>query len=169
MKALKKICNLISTLIIIVLAALALYLIVPRVLGMKTFAVLSGSMEPEISVGSVVVTKDIEPEKITAGQIITYSLDGDTMVTHRVVKNDKIKKQLTMKGDANMVEDANPVSYDRVVGHAISKLPYAGYVVIYLKTPIGIACVCGLLFILILLTFLPHVLSKGDKKEKAEE
>lgn len=169
MKVFKKICSFINFLIIIVLAALALYLIVPRVLGMKTFAVLSGSMEPEIPVGSIVVTKDIEPEKITAGQIITYSLDGDTMVTHRVVKNDKIKKQLTMKGDANMVEDGEPISYDRVVGHAVSKLPYAGYVVIYIKTPLGIACICGLLFILILLTFLPNVLSKENKKEKAEE
>ena len=167
MKVFKKICNFISILIIIVLAALALYLIVPRLLGMKTFAVLSGSMEPEIPVGSIVVTEDIEPETITAGQIITYSLDGDTMVTHRVVKNDKVNRQLTMKGDANNVEDGSPVPYEKVVGHARSKLPYVGYVAIYLKTPIGIACICGLLFILILLTFLPNVLSK-DEKQKEE-
>lgn len=170
MKVFKKICSFINILIIIALAALALYLIVPRVLGMKTFAVLSGSMEPEIPVGSIVITEEVDPATITPGQIVTYQLEGDTMVTHRVVKNDKNKKQLTTKGDANSVEDSNPVPYEKVVGHTKSKLPYAGYVVIYIKTPIGIACVCGLLFILILLTFLPNVLSKeGDKKGTKEE
>ncbi len=170
MKAFKKICSIINILIIIALAALALYLIVPRILGMKTFAVLSGSMEPEIPVGSIVITEEVDPATITPGQIITYQLEGDTMVTHRVVKNDKNNKQLTTKGDANNVEDSNPVPYEKVVGHAKSKLPYAGYVVMYIKTPIGIACICGLLFILILLTFLPNVLSKeGDKKGTKEE
>lgn len=170
MKAFKKICSIINILIIIALAALALYLIVPRILGMKTFAVLSGSMEPEIPVGSIVITEEVDPATITPGQIVTYQLEGDTMVTHRVVKNDKNNKQLTTKGDANNVEDSNPVPYEKVVGHAKSKLPYAGYVVMYIKTPIGIACICGLLFVLILLTFLPNVLSKeGDKKEEKKE
>ncbi len=170
MKVFKKICSFINILIIIALAVLALYLIVPRVLGMKTFAVLSGSMEPEIPVGSIVITEEVDPATITSGQIITYQLEGDTMVTHRVVKNDKNNKQFTTKGDANNVEDGSPVPYEKVVGHAKSKLPYAGYVVMYIKTPLGIACICGLLFILILLTFLPNVLSKdGDKKGTKEE
>lgn len=168
MKAFKKISNIITTIIICVLLALAIILIVPRIMGQKTFAVLSGSMEPEISVGSIVITESVEPETLTAGQIITYTLEGDTMVTHRVVQNDKINKQLITKGDANNVEDGSPVSYDQVVGHAKYYLPYVGYISIYIRQPIGIACTCGLLVILILLTFLPDILSKKEK-EKEEE
>ena len=136
-------------------------------MGQTVYAVLSGSMEPEISVGSVVISEKIDPETLTAGQIVTYSLEGDTTVTHRVVSNDKINKQLITKGDANDVEDGSPVSYDQVIGHAKYYLPYVGYVVIYIKQPVGIACTCALLVVLILLTFLPDILSK--KKEDKEE
>lgn len=167
MKAFKKISNILSTIIICVLLALALILIIPRIMGQTVYAVLSGSMEPEISVGSVVISEKIDPETLTAGQIVTYTLEGDTKVTHRVVQNDKLNKQLITKGDANDVEDGSPVSYDQVVGHAKYYLPYVGYVVIYIKQPIGIACTCALLVVLILLTFLPDILSK--KKEDKEE
>ena len=58
----KKICDVLTTLILIILAALAALLLVPRLVGYQTYAVLSGSMEPEISVGSIVYTKEVEPE-----------------------------------------------------------------------------------------------------------
>ena len=166
MKVFKAICNLLSTLIIIALAAIAIVLLVPRFMGKQTLAVLSGSMEPNIPVGAIVITEEVEPETIAVGDVITYRLSGDTMVTHRVTVNDKTAKQLTTKGDANNVEDGSPVSYNQVVGHVAGFVPFIGYIAIYIRTPLGIAGICAVLFVLILLTFLPEVLSKAGKKEE---
>lgn len=169
MKVFNKICNIISTLIIIVLLALALILIVPRLLGQKTFAVLSGSMEPEIPVGAIVMTEEVDPAEIEAGQIITYSIGGTTMVTHRVTENNKAEKYLITKGDANDVEDGSPVTYDQVVGHVRAYLPFVGYISIYIKTPLGIAVIAGIVFVLILVNFLPGILSGDDEKKEKDK
>lgn len=170
---LRKICNFLTTVVIIILAAVAIVLIAPRLLGCQTMAVLSGSMEPEISVGSIVITKEAEPSLIEVGDIITYRLSGNTMVTHRVIENDTVSGQLILQGDANDTPDASPVAYSNVVGKVALHLPLLGYLSIYIKTPLGIAGVCGVFVILILLTFLPEVFSpeedKKDSKEDEEE
>ena len=160
----RKICNTLSTLILIALAALALLLLAPRFLGYETLAVLSGSMEPEISVGAIVYTKEVDPEELKAGDILTYQINGGTMVTHRIVEVDAAGKQFITKGDANDVIDGSPVNYDQVVGKAEFHVPLIGYISIYIRTPLGIAAVCGILFVMLLLNLLPELF---EKKEKA--
>jgi len=59
---LKKICNLLTMLMLVALAILAALLILPTLLGYKSLAVLSGSMEPKYPVGSIVYAKEINPE-----------------------------------------------------------------------------------------------------------
>ena len=103
---------------------MALVLLIPGLFGIRPYVVYSGSMEPEIPTGAVVFTKEGEfsPKK---GDIITFH-NGDTVVTHRVVK--KEKDIFITKGDAN----------GRVVFH----LPYLGYVIHFLKARIPFAAVC---------------------------
>lgn len=162
----RKICSILTTIIILVLAILAIVLIAPRFMGYQTLAVLSGSMEPEIPVGSIVFTKQADASQLTAGDVVTYRLGGDTMVTHRVVENDTEAGQLIMQGDANEAVDASPVLYSNVVGKVALHLPLLGYLSIYIKTPLGIAVICGVLIVLILLTFLPEILSPDEKKKE---
>ena len=66
---------------------MALVLLIPGLFGIRPYVVYSGSMEPEIPTGAVVFTKEGEfsPKK---GDIITFH-NGDTVVTHRVVKKDR--------------------------------------------------------------------------------
>ena len=75
---------------------MALVLLIPGLFGIRPYVVYSGSMEPEIPTGAVVFTKEGEfsPKK---GDIITFH-NGDTVVTHRVVK--KEKDIFITKGDA---------------------------------------------------------------------
>ncbi len=165
---LRKICNFLTTILIIVLAAMAIVLIAPRLLGYQSLAVLSGSMEPGIPVGSIVFTKEAEATQLEVGDVVTYRLSGNTMVTHRVIENDTVAEQLIMQGDANETPDAAPVEYINVVGKVAMHLPLLGYISIYIKTPLGIAGACGLLVVLILLTFLPEVFTPEEKKEEKE-
>ena len=161
---LKKICGFLSTILLIVLFALAVLLIGPNLLGMKSLAVLSGSMEPKIPVGSIVYIDDVEPETLQKDDVITYSIGGGTMVTHRVVEVDTTNQTITTKGDANEVQDANPVAFSQVVGKMRMHVPYLGYISIYIRTPLGIAAACGLLIIVVLLTFLPEIFKKEEEK-----
>lgn len=162
----KKICSLCSTLLIIFLAVVAALLVVPNLIGMKCLAVLSGSMEPGIPVGSIVYVKETEPEALEAGDVITYQLSQDTMVTHRVVSVDTDGETVITKGDANEVEDASPIAFNHIVGKEEAHIPYLGYISIYMKTPIGIAVCCGLLIMIILFAFLPDIFTAEETSEK---
>lgn len=163
---LKKICGVFSTIIIILLALLALSLFLPRLLGYETMAVVSGSMEPGIPVGSVVYTKAVEkPEDLAKGDVITYEIGEGTRVTHRITSINKETQEYTTKGDANDSEDAQPVGFAQIVGKLKLSIPLLGYLSIYIKTPLGIAAAAAVIFMLILLLFLPEVFNKEEKQK----
>ena len=87
--------------------------------------VSSGSMEPELPVGSVVYTAPVEPEEIRAGDIITFRRAGGA-VTHRVTENRREERELSSKGDANAREDPLPVPYEAVEGRVFVSIPGLG-------------------------------------------
>lgn len=165
---LKKICGFLSGIILIVLALLAGILIIPKLMGYEEMAVLTGSMEPEYPVGSLIYVKETEPENLQVGDVITYKLSGDTVVTHRIVEIDTEAQTVTTKGDANESNDGQPIPYASIVGKAEFKVPYLGFISMNIKTPKGIIAICGILVVIILLTFIPEIFSK-DEEEKTEK
>lgn len=163
---LQKICSLLSTLLLITLLLAAGVLILPPLAGCKNMAVLSGSMEPDIGVGAMVVARPVDEASLEVGDVITYKLTGNTLVTHRIIEMDTEKKQVITKGDANEVADGAPVAFDRIVGKVLFHVPLLGYVSVYIKTPLGIAGICGALIVIIILSFLPDIMKKEEKKEE---
>ena len=164
----RKICNILSTMVLVVLAVTAALLLLPRILGYHTLAVLSGSMEPEISVGEIVYIKNVDEEELQVGDIVTYMINGNTMVTHRITGIDRENQLLITKGDANDSADSSPVTYGQVVGKLFFHVPYLGYISIYMRTSLGIAVICGVVFIVLILNLLPELFSK-EKKEVNED
>lgn len=128
-----------SALAIVVIAALAALLVVPRILGGDSLTVLSGSMEPTFSPGDVVVVKGTDAEKVCAdvsvGQIVTYFPEPNdpTLITHRVVGKtigtfeDGTSCRLITQGDANSAVD-EPVSPAQVRGIFMYGVPGLGWV-----------------------------------------
>lgn len=170
MKIFNKVCSVLSTLILILFALIAAVLILPVVLGCKSMAVVSGSMEPNIPVGSIVIVKEADPDTLEVGDVITYRISGGTMVTHRIVSIDNEEQCVITKGDANEVQDASPVAFDGIVGKELFHVPLLGYLTIYVKTPLGIVGVCAVLIVLILLNFLPSIFEpESDKTEEKPE
>lgn len=167
----KKICNLLSTVVLLLLAAVAAVIVLPMVMGFKEMAVLTGSMEPTIPVGSIVYVKPLDdPSRLQPGDICTYTLsDGETMVTHRVVSVDPDSQTLVTKGDANDTDDGD-INFAQVFGRTQFHLPYLGYIAINAKTPVGIMTVCGVLVVVILLNFIPAIIDAGeeDKQKKSK-
>lgn len=164
----KTICNILSTIILVVLLALAAVLIVPVILGYTELAVLTGSMQPTIPVGSLIYVKEVEPSTLQVGDVVTYQLEGDTMVTHRVVEVNPDEGYLVTQGDANEDPDGQ-IPFDRIVGKMDFHLPYLGYISMNIRTKTGIFAICGTLIAIILLTFIPEIFSNDEEEEEKTE
>lgn len=93
------------------------------------YVVLSGSMEPEIPTGSVVVV-DGRKKEWNPGDVITYRR-GNMVVTHRIVE--KSEEGYCTKGDANTEEDAGIVLEKQVIGNVIVALPWLGFGIVWLR------------------------------------
>ena len=159
----RKICNIVSSVILILTAAVAVVLLAPHIFGYKTYTVISGSMEPTLHVGSLTIVKQTASEKIITGDIITISMTGNNpmMATHRVVGIDNTKRTFTTKGDANNNNDA-PLEFNRLVGRMVFSIPYLGFLAVFIKTREGILLVAGMFIIMMLLTFIPEILKSED-------
>ena len=150
----KKICNVLSMVVFLGLLVIAGFLFVPKMLGYDEYAVLSGSMEPGIPVGAIVYDKNFAASEAKEGAVVTYQLPAGTLEEQTVVT----------QGDANNIADAAPVAWQQIIGVYAFHIPYLGYISIYAKTPLGIAVVCGVLIVLILLNFIPDILEEDKKK-----
>lgn len=80
----KKIWNVVSTVLVAAVVLLAVLLVGVRLFGLQVYTVLSGSMEPAYSVGSLIYVKKTAAEDIEAGDVITFLVSEDTIATHRV-------------------------------------------------------------------------------------
>ncbi len=162
----KRVCSILNTILLIILLAIACLLIVPSLIGYKSFAVISGSMEPNIHVGSIVYAKETPFDELQIGDVISYRISEDTMVTHRIQEINTDDSTVITKGDANDSEDSSPVSANNIVGKVALSIPLIGYISIYAKTPIGIAAICGVVAVIIILNYLPEVLEHDDDETK---
>ena len=119
----------IGVLLMVLIITASLGLVIPRILGYDSYVVVSGSMEPAITVGSIVYSHAVDPADIEAGDVIVFvdPVRGETPITHRVVSNDVARCELVTKGDANAGTDIDPVRYENVLGRVSMHIPYVGY------------------------------------------
>ena len=170
----KKIWNVVSSILVALVVLLALLLVGARVVGLQVFVVLSGSMEPIYRTGSLIYVKKVDPYTIQEGQPITFMMNETTVATHRVVgivpdEEDPTVIRFRTKGDANDAEDGGLVHYKNVIGRPVFSIPYLGYVADYIQHPPGRYVAISAGAVLLLLVFLPDVFSEDpDKKKKAE-
>ena len=164
MRAFKKIYNIISTVVIILIVLLAILLAGVRLFGITPYTVISGSMEPTYPVGCIVYVVDVDPNSLKVGDPVTYYV-GNVVCTHRVVKViDKGygRVEYVTKGDANNDPDAGePLLPSDVIGKPIFMVPLIGYLAVFIQTPPGVFIALGFCLALLLLGFLPDIISSG--------
>jgi len=130
----------------------------PTVFGFTNAVVLSGSMEPAISVNDMVVIQ--AKDSYEAGDVISFQ-SGDVLVTHRIVE--KTEHGYITKGDANNTND-DEVPAAQVVGKVVVAIPCIGNLILALQTPLAmLLCALGLTAIV----FIPHLF--GEESERTEE
>ena len=164
---LKKIWNIVSTALVVLMVLCAVFLMGSRVMGYQCFTVISGSMEPKYSVGDLIYVKKVDANTIQVGDDITFILNEDLVVaTHRVVRIDAENQRLYTKGLANEIEDSDPVHFNNVIGVPKFAIPKLGYVSDFVQNPPGMYITIGVGIILILAVFLPDMIGKKKKEDE---
>lgn len=135
------------------LAVLVAISVLPIPGGIEMKIVLSGSMEPAIGTGSVVI---IQPRASYAvGDIVTFGADTKKSVptTHRIISSRTAGDQtfFLTKGDANKTQDAGETDAKAVIGKVLFSIPLAGYVLDFSKKPLGFALMIAIPAALIVL------------------
>lgn len=122
--------------VILLVAVVAVTLTAPY-FGWRVDTVRSGSMEPELKVGSIVVTRPVDSDEIGVGDVITFrSLTSGEIVSRRVSAIEEGPSFRT-EGIADGEADPFVTPAQGVVGRVCFHLPVAGYVVQRLVTPVG--------------------------------
>lgn len=145
----------------------------PSVFGYSIYRVSSGSMEPELKVGDIILDKVVEnPEDLKVGDVITFKSDdyGDLLVTHKVIKapyEDNGKLMLQTKGVANELED-KPISTDKVKGIMICKVDYLDTVYNVFLSPWGLLILIALIVIIFFdeIITIVKILTNNDRSVK---
>lgn len=174
LEKLKKIMSGICTALFGLLLTLTVLLTVGRFVGVHVFTVLSGSMEPTYPTGSMIVVRPVKTEQLDTGDIITYVVSDNTLVTHRIAgivpdETDPGVVRFRTKGDANNTEDMLLVHQNNVVGSPFFCIPYVGYVVNFIRRPPGIYVAVAGASLLVMLMFLPDLFAKDDEEEDDEK
>ena len=136
----KKVVEYLVLTVVVLLMAAAVFTYVGPHFGWQVDAVLSGSMEPRLKVGSLVVTRSVEPETIAVGDIITFRpvSVGENLITHRVIGiGQSSSLYFETKGDASDMPDPFTVPAQNLVGKICFHAPHWGYFTEFLKTPFG--------------------------------
>lgn len=169
MTKIKKIWDIFSTIVVVLMVLAAVFLMGSRLLGYQCYSVISGSMEPEYSVGDLIYVKKIPVSGITVGTPITFVLNEDLVVaTHRVIEVDAANQRFYTKGDANEIADSEPVHFNNVIGVPQFSIPKLGYVSDFVQNPPGTYITVVVGAVLIFFAFVPDMFSKKEKEEKEE-
>jgi signal peptidase I len=123
----------VSLLYVFVVAFLVLAAVIPSVAtGFRPLSVVSGSMQPAIKPGAMVLVQPAEPDRFYGPPSILAFHDAarpGRLVTHRVVGTEKDPAggvAYTTRGDANRVADSGAVPHDQVVGAVRMVVPFVG-------------------------------------------
>lgn len=102
-----------------------------RVFGKSFVIVTTGSMEPEIKAGELVIISNMKEYK--KQDIITYEDDEGFLITHRITNINE--NTFTAKGDANNITDEEILT-NNIKGKVIYHSAILGFLVLYILKPL---------------------------------
>ena len=145
----------------------------PQVFGYQLKTVLSGSMEPGIKTGSIILVKPGgDMEKLNKGDVITFINEDRVIVTHRILEVIKSGEQVSYrtKGDNNKTADPNSVLSNNILAKYTGfTIPYVGYIADFAKSKAGNALFLilpGILLICYSLFSIWNSFSQLEKRNK---
>ncbi|WP_194289088.1 MULTISPECIES: signal peptidase I [unclassified Nocardioides] len=131
---------LVTVILLIALVGFLFLAIGPHLLGYRTSTMLTGSMEPMIAPGDVIVIKEVPATELEVGDVVTYRIpvEDHRVETHRVVEVTKVDGSIAMrtKGDANKGADPwTAIIEGETVWVVDQVVPHIGKAIRVLHTP----------------------------------
>lgn len=149
----------------------------PSAFGYSVYRVSSGSMEPELEVGDVILGKTVnDPMSIKVGDVVTYKGSGELegmLITHKVIVAPQEQDGVIMlqtKGIANDIPDS-PISADRVVSVVISEIEFLEYFYNFFFSPWGLLAIIALIIIVFIdevIAIIRNISGNESKEEKKD-
>lgn len=169
MKIIRFILSLIKWAVLLGITMLALYIISSNLNifgGYKPFLVQSGSMEPSIMTGDVVVIQNRGTYFINDVVTFRTSADDSRIVTHRIIAVDAtITKKYSTKGDANRTGDEDNISDRQIIGKVVLVIPKLGYFVAFSKSPRGMIFLLIIPAIVLILDELVKIKKNAQRRD----
>ena len=134
----------------------------PSVFGYTIFRVSSGSMEPELMIGDIIIDESVDsPDEISVGDNISFDGKGDLsgkIITHKVIvaphEDERGKIVLQTKGVANPIPD-DPIEFSDIRGKQLYKVPYVDKIYNFFLSQYGLI----VFLLLIILIFLDEIVN----------
>ena len=150
-KTFNRIMSAVTTVILVLLIVLLIFMFIARasgnsfsLFGFNFFRVQSGSMEPTLQIGDVIMVQKTPAKDIHKGDIVSYKADEGEMngniVTHRVIKEPRSQGDgyiLLTQGDANDLPDPE-ITSDQLIGKYVTTLWLMGKLYSFFLTPVGL-------------------------------
>lgn len=153
--------------LLLAVAGLLLATMLPVPGNFEVKIVKSGSMEPAIPTGALVV---VRPQSSYAvGDVITFGPDTKQKIptTHRIIE---IRSEgIVTKGDANEEADTQLVARGEVIGKVLLSVPYAGFVLDFARQPLGFLLLIGIPAGLVILQELVNIFLEVRKLWKRRD
>lgn len=110
--------------------------------GFHLKVIMSGSMDPAIKTGSLVVIQSVPSAAYVVGDIVSFhpAVRNPPDITHRITRlfsTTTGARVMATKGDANANGDPWVTSVGAIQGREIFTVPWIGYGVLFMKTPYG--------------------------------
>lgn len=107
-------------------------------LPIKSYLIQSGSMEPTIMVGDIILVQETNDYQVR--DTITYFDHGGRVVTHRILEKNEVNNAVSYvtKGDANEAIDPSVIPESDVIGEVVFVVPKLGFIVAWSRTKFGI-------------------------------
>jgi signal peptidase I len=116
----------VSMLVVTMATSLSLWIALPWLfLGWSPTLVTSGSMEPLVAPGDIVMVRPAQPEELVPNTVVLYDTPGTGRVLHRILEQ-LPDGSFRTGGDANAVPDSAPVGLDDIRGAAVLAVPWVG-------------------------------------------
>ena len=158
----RKVLNILSTVLLILAIIIVVVVFIfratgqsPSIFGYHIFRVTTGSMEPTLAVGDIILVKEVSAEDIHKDDIITYKGNkgdlADKMITHMVVEEPYEKNGVWYYQTKGIVEGAIPdpeITYDQVEGKFHSKLSFLNDIYTFFLSPAGLITFIGIIIVL---------------------
>lgn len=179
MRLLRDIADVLTFMLLILGLLFALLFFGVRFVGITPYGVMSNSMAPMYPEGSVVYVGETVLEEIKVGEVLTFYMVEGVVASHQVCENDVENQLFRTQGinnhdeNGNILQDAEPVPYDKVIGKVLFGIPYLGMLHEYLTTPPGLYYAVGsIAFVIVLncvVSILEAITNRKFKKQEANE